>query len=90
MADQDLEDIFDYISRDNHAAALEVVGNIVNQVKVLGNNPYLGRVVPEFQQQDLREIVHSHYRIIYRLHEVIQNIEIIRIWHGARGYPKIG
>jgi plasmid stabilization system protein ParE len=48
--------------------------------------PQLGRVVPEFEHQAVREIVEPPYRIIYRvLHE--DEIHILTIHHGARQMP---
>ena len=49
----------------------------------------MGRVVPEFNQQDLHEVIVSPYRIIYRLNEDARLIEIIRVWHAARDTPEI-
>jgi plasmid stabilization system protein ParE len=45
--------------------------------------------VPEFRQPNLREIICRSYRIIYRLRRDNQRIEIVRFWHGARGFPHI-
>jgi len=45
--------------------------------------------VPEFAQLDLREIICRSYRIIYRLNRKDQQIQIVRFWHGARGFPHI-
>ena len=49
----------------------------------------MGRVVPEFNQQDLHEVVVSPYRIIYRVKDQFDLIEIVRVWHGARDIPEI-
>ena len=53
--------------------------------------PELGRVVPEFGEPSIREIVvRRNYRVVYRVNPQEQLIEIIRFWHAARGVPEIG
>ena len=47
----------------------------------------MGRVVPEFGQQDLHEVLVAPYRIIYRLKDDL--IEVVRVWHAARDMPEI-
>ena len=44
--------------------------------------PRLGRVVPEIDREDIREIILGKYRIIY--HIIAEEVEIITIHHGAR------
>jgi len=51
--------------------------------------PERGRVVPEFRRSELREIILRSYRIIYRINELDKSIEIVRFWHGARGFPRL-
>jgi plasmid stabilization system protein ParE len=46
-------------------------------------------MVPEFHQPELREIICRSYRIIYRLKRDHQRIQIVRFWHGARGFPHV-
>ena len=59
-----------------------IVAEILTRVEDLGHHPELGRVVPEFNQPFLRELIHTPFRIIYR-HE--QNmIFVIRIWSHER------
>jgi len=56
---------------------------------MLYDHPLMGRIVPEFNRQDLHEVVVSPYRIIYRLNDEAGLIEIIRVWHTARDTPEI-
>jgi len=55
----------------------------------LAEFPELGRMVPEFQKPNLREIICRSYRVIYRLQPENKRIQIIRFWHGARGFPHV-
>jgi toxin ParE1/3/4 len=69
---QDLEAIASYIAQDSPAYARIVVRNIVNQTKALARFPRSGRAVPEFDDENIREVFAYSYRIIYKLqHEAV-------------------
>lgn len=51
-------------------------------VEHLETFPRLGRMVPEYQTGDIREIIVRKYRVIYRIRK--QFIEILTITHGSR------
>src|SRR5882724_1991175 len=88
LAEDDLENIIRFISDDNPEAALRVAADVIKHLRVLEKFPRLGRVVPEFGEEALREIIHSPYRLIYEVNDQAARIEVIRIWHGARGKPE--
>ena len=85
----DLEGIVKFIARDNPPAAIETGNKIIEKSFGLENFPFLGRVVPEFKIETIREIIHRPYRIVYRVREEQNLLEILRIWHAARGIPKL-
>lgn len=60
----------------------DIVESAVAHVETLLDHPDIGRVVPEFDQQHIRELIHSPYRIIYLRGD--QVIQIIRIWRSER------
>ena len=62
-----LEDIFEYISKDNLSAAQKLVEKIFKKVETLSINPTRGRKVPEANREEIREVFEGEYRIIYRL-----------------------
>ena len=86
---EDLRDIATFIASDNPPAALKLGGLIFARVDTLEKFPELGRVVPERNQPNIREIVVKNYRIVYRVHQKEKFLEILRVWHGARGEPEI-
>ena len=88
-ARSDIRDIVRYISFDAPERALDFGRFLVSKVKALGQFPEMGRVVPEFNDSNLREIVVRSYRVIYRVDHVQQKIEVVRFWHAARGDPEI-
>ncbi len=85
----DLKSILDFIAEDSPSVSKQVIQNIINYVEKLPDFPELGRVVPEFSDPTIREIIRKPFRIVYRVNNERQDIEIIRIWHAARGIPDI-
>ena len=82
QAIQDVEAIRAHIARDSIDYAGLAVARIVAAVERLADHPRSGRVVPEFGDESIREVIHGSYRIVYRLrHDVV---EIATVFHGAR------
>jgi toxin ParE1/3/4 len=54
----DLENIKDYISRDSEYYALDLVESIFRSVEKLAAYPNIGRMVPEYQDKAIREILY--------------------------------
>ena len=46
----DLKEIFDYIADDSIRYATITTSKIYNRVQPISNNPYIGRIVPEFHE----------------------------------------
>ena len=86
---QDLREIVRYISFDNPVRAESFGRELTARTRALAAFPELGRVVPEFDEPAIREIIHKSYRIVYRVQQEKQMIEISRFWHGARGTPNV-
>ena len=59
-----------------------LVAEIVARIEGLSNHPELGRVVPEFGQPFLREIIHPPFRIVYRREP--RHVRIVRVWRSER------
>jgi toxin ParE1/3/4 len=86
----DLQNIVRYISADAPERAVRFGQFLVSHTKLLARFPDMGRVVPEFDEPFIREIiVRRNYRVIYRLNRSEHLVEVIRFWHAARGIPEI-
>ncbi|RYD18030.1 MAG: type II toxin-antitoxin system RelE/ParE family toxin [Verrucomicrobiaceae bacterium] len=81
----DLRDLVRYIARDNQQIARRFGDLIVAKMDSLQTFPRTGRMVPEYREDLLREIVVSPYRIVYEIDDDSMTISVLRIWHGARG-----
>jgi plasmid stabilization system protein ParE len=89
QAIEDLREIHRYVADRNANAAHRLRRRLLTEVKLMATFARAGRVVPEFLDPTLRELVRSPYRIIYRIHENRPSIEILRSWHAARGTPHL-
>ena len=85
----DLRDIVRYISIDDPDAALRFGRFLISRTKLLSQSPELGRIVPEFEDNLIREIIVRAYRIVHRVDHSQQLVEVIRFWHAARDVPEI-
>ena len=43
-----------------------IVREIVTRIEALRDQPEMGRIVPEFDQPFLRELIHPPFRIVFR------------------------
>ena len=82
LAVDDLDDIAHFIAKDSEDYSKIFVRKIVEQVERIPDFPLLGRVVPEIQDEQVRERMYQNYRLIYRIKN--ESIEIVRIFHNGR------
>ena len=59
-----------------------LVAEIVERIELLGDHPDMGRVVPEFGQPFLREVIHPPFRIVYRREP--KRVRVVRSWRSER------
>ncbi|HZL12753.1 MAG TPA: type II toxin-antitoxin system RelE/ParE family toxin [Verrucomicrobiae bacterium] len=85
----DLEGIAGFIANDSREAAAKFGVKLIESVRHLSKFPRMGRVVPEQNDEDIREIISKPYRIFHRVKDEMKTVEIIRFWHAARGEPEI-
>ena len=78
----DLEDIAEYISKDSVRYAKVTIDNLVNETKRIHTNPFIGRMIPEVNQESFRELIKGNYRIMYKIEG--DNIYILTVHHSAR------
>lgn len=81
----DLRDLVHYIARDDRKVAKRFGDLIVTKVDSLQTFPRIGRIVSEYREDLLRELIVSPYRIVYEINDDAMMLSVLRIWHGARG-----
>ena len=55
---------------------------VFSKVERLVDHPESGRIVPEFNLVNLREIIHPPFRIVYRVDE--RRVRVVRVWRSER------
>lgn len=79
----DLEAIKEYYLKEGvPQTGIEFVTKIICHIETLPDNPEIGRIVPEFNEKNIRELIHSPFRIVYLKEE--KTISIIRVWRSER------
>ena len=58
------------------------VAEILDRIETLIDNPDIGRVVPEFSTDNIRELIHKPFRVVYLKES--SSIFIIRVWRSER------
>jgi toxin ParE1/3/4 len=80
---KDLDDIRTwYANQQVPAVGEKLLGEIIYKIERLSAFPESGRIVPEFDIVNLREIIYPPFRIIYRLDE--NRVRIVRVWRSER------
>lgn len=60
-----LRQIYNYIAQDQPLHAEWVVDRITARARQLMEQPHSGRIVDDYQRDDIRELIERPYRIIY-------------------------
>jgi addiction module RelE/StbE family toxin len=81
-AAEDLLAIGRYIARDNRPAARRWVEGLRERARLAAEHPLAGRVVPEIEREDIREVLRGNYRIVYRVDG--DAIEVLTVFEGHR------
>ena len=81
-AKDDLRAIYDYIAMDSRFYAANTVRNIVERAAAIFSSPQIGRVVPELEVKEIREVFIYSYRLIYQI--LPDRLAILAIIHGHR------
>ncbi len=83
QARADLRNLKAYIALDSPVYARRTIERIIAAVEKLAAFPEIGRLVPEAgDREDVRELIHDAYRIIYLIKP--ERVSIIAVVHGRR------
>lgn len=87
QAKDDLKSIAEYIGRDSKKYAKLQVLRLRDRTKILKSHIGVGKVVPELEDETIREVIEGNYRIIY---SVVSDsrVDILTVHHSARDLTK--
>ena len=74
--------IYEYISLNFPTYARRMVDKITRRSEQIATHPFSGRIVAEYEADDIRELIEKPYRIIYRIKP--DQIDILAVMHGAQ------
>ena len=81
-AQEHLEAIYGYIAKDSPEYALRTIDRLTRRSQQVADLPLSGRRVPEYETDQIREMIEGPYRIIYCIKP--DQIDILAVIHGAR------
>ncbi len=81
-ARRDLRQIYDHIALDSKYYARKVIETIVDKESLISHSPRIGRIVPEIEDENIREIFVYSYRLIYEI--APEGVEVLAVIHGRR------
>ncbi len=80
----DVESIAAYIAKDSVEMASLCVSRLFDATDRLQEFPFSGRIIPEINKPDYREVIYGTYRIMYRVER--NEVWITGVIHGARDW----
>jgi toxin ParE1/3/4 len=80
-----LQAIHDFIAQTSPDYALRVIDQLTNRSIQIASFPFSGRVVPELEQDNVREVIERPFRLIYLIRESDDSLEILAVIHSSRG-----
>src|SRR2546423_11510652 len=84
----DLKEVREYIARDSAYYAAAFVGRVRDSAASLNHLPRRCRIVPEFDDPTVRDMIIGKYRLIYSIADH-DNVYILAFIHGARDLEKL-
>jgi toxin ParE1/3/4 len=84
-ASDNLKEIFDYISMDSKYYAGKHVKILKSKVHILKEFPKAGRIIPEKNDENFREIIYGNYRIMYKIVSP-KRVDILLVFHSKRDF----
>lgn len=80
-----LAEIHARIAKDQPVNADRFIDRVTRRGDQIGDHPYSGRIVPEYQQDDIREVFEGAYRIIYRI--LVDRADVVTVRRGSQPLP---
>ena len=84
---EQLREITDFLAQHSAKKAREVGEKVMSSTRFLGRPPLMGRVVPEFRLDHLRELVILGYRVLYVVRE--ETCSVVAVIHSGRNLENL-
>ena len=80
-AEGHLDAVYTYIAQDSPEYAKRMVDRLTRRSQQIAEFPFSGRRVPEYDVDQIREVIEGSFRIIY--HIKADQIDVLAVIHGA-------
>lgn len=80
-AEGHLDAIYSYIAQDSPEYAKRIVDSLTRRTQQIATFPLSGRRVPEYDLNQIREVIEGSYRIIYHIKP--DQIDVIAVIHAS-------
>jgi addiction module RelE/StbE family toxin len=80
-AEGHLDAIYDYIAQDSPEYAMRMIDRLTRRSQQISKFPFSGRRVPEYDIDQIREVIEGPYRIIYHIKP--DQIDVLAVIHGS-------
>lgn len=81
-AEGHLDAIYAYIAQDSPQYAMLMVDRLTRRSQQIADFPLSGRKVPEYEMEQIREVIEGAYRIIYHIKP--DQIDVLAVIHGSQ------
>lgn len=91
QAQNELDAIIEYYEQIGAADFAEVFEEkVIEKIRPLEQFPRMGRIVPEIDDESIREVVYRDYRIVYVLDRDDEEVEVLTIFHSSQQFGTLG
>lgn len=91
QAEDELDAIIDYYERvgaDEFASVFEE--KVIEKLRALEHFPRIGRIVPEIDDDAIRELIYRNYRIVYVVDREDESVTVLTIFHSSKQFGALG
>ena len=79
-----LQAVHDYLAQTSPEYALRIIDRLTKRSIQIARFPFSGRMVPEYELNEVREVIEGPYRIIYLIAPDQQEVEVLAVIHSSR------
>lgn len=88
QAIEDIHRIQEYYSSFSVKFSVNLIDQIFEKESLIRDHPEIGRIVPEVNNKNIREIIFRNFRIVYAIFD-LQRISILAIHESSRPLSSI-
>jgi len=77
--------IYEHIAQDSPVYAQRMIDRLTRRSEQIATFPLSGRMVTEYEIQEIREVIEKPYRLIYRIKS--DQVDVLAVVHSAQLLP---